>query len=221
MVAAFLTGGIGAGKSTVAALLAGRGAVVVDADALARSALAPGTEEAEAVVARFGHAVVAADGSIDRARLAAVVFSDAAARAELEALVHPVVRRGLASAVVASAGRVVVLEVPLVAEARTQVPGVDRVVVVDTRPEIALRRLVSLRGMDEREALRRMAAQASREERLALASFVVRNEGSMQMLEGEVERLWGWLRSGADVAGRPAGPAGPAGHERDGVVAGQ
>jgi dephospho-CoA kinase len=155
-----LTGGIGSGKSEVARLLAGRGAVVIDADVLAREAVAPGSEGLDRVVAEFGPDVLAADGSLDRAELARIVFADADRLATLNAIVHPYVRRRSAEIMAsAPADGVVVNDVPLLVENNLQT-GYDVVVVVDASPETQVGRLTGSRGMSEAEALARMAAQA-------------------------------------------------------------
>lgn len=195
MVVVGLTGGIGSGKSTVAALLAARGAVTIDADTLVRQALTPDGAAFEAVAARFGPEVVAADGSIDRSRLAAVVFADRAARADLEAIVHPCVRSGVAERVAAEAGtgHVVVVEIPLLAESPVARAGLEAIIVVDCPEDVAVARLVAHRGMSEADARARVAAQASREDRRAIANFVVDNAGHREALDAEVERCWGWI----------------------------
>lgn len=196
-----LTGGIGSGKSTVAAMLAERGAVVVDADALAREAVAPGSPGLAQVVDRFGPGVLAPDGSLDRAAVAAVVFSDPAALADLNAIVHPPVRAAIAERVAGldGEGGVIVLAIPLLVESgRTY--GAETVVVVDCPEEVALRRLVDGRGMDEADARRRMAAQVSRAERLAAADVVIDNSGSLDDLRQAVDRVWGEL---AGTTGQP------------------
>ena len=200
MVVVGLTGGIGSGKSTVAALLAGRGAVTVDADQLARDCTAPGGAAYGAVVARFGPAVVADDGAIDRARLAAVVFADPAARADLEAIVHPFVRAGVAARVAAEAGtgHVVIVEIPLLAESPAARAGLQAIVVVDCPEGVAVDRLVGQRGMTKADARARVAAQASRADRLAIADHVVDNAGGRDDLAAAVERCWEWLE---DLAG--------------------
>lgn len=202
-----LTGGIGSGKSTVSSLLEERGAVVVDADRIAREVVAPGGPAYQPVVDRFGPGVVAADGTIDRPALAAVVFADPAARADLEAITHPVVGATMAERLTAQAGtdNVVILDVPLLVEGgrgradegeggRRSLPhGVAAVVVVDTPPAIAVERLVRDRGMKAADVEARMAAQATREERLALADVVVDNSGSPEELRAEVDRAWAWV----------------------------
>ncbi len=192
MLVVGLTGGIGAGKSTVSSLLAAKGAVIVDTDVVARSVVARGGAAHDAVVSRFGAAVAA-----DRRALADVVFSDPAALADLNAIVHPAVRdevaRRLAS-LGADDARVVVLDVPLLVESggrdRYDVTGV---LVVDCPEEVALTRLVELRGMSEDDARRRMAAQASRADRLAAADFVVHNDGTLDDLAAAVDRAWTWI----------------------------
>jgi dephospho-CoA kinase len=188
-----LTGGIGSGKSEVARLLAEHGAVVIDADALAREAVAPGTPGLAAVVEEFGADVLAPDGSLDRAKLGAVVFADAAQRAKLEAIVHPYV--GLRSAELmadAADDAVVVYDVPLLAEKQLQ-DGFDVVVVVDVSAETQVRRLAATRGMPEAEVRARIAAQASREERIAVADVVIDNDtddASRESLRRQVDVLW-------------------------------
>lgn len=184
-----LTGGIGSGKSTVARMLADRGAVVIDADALAREAVAPGTPGLAAVVTELGPSVLAADGSLDRAAVAAIVFADADALARLEAVVHPIVaqlteRRRQA----AGPGAIVVHDVPLLAENRLA-GRYDLVVVVDAPDESRLRRLVA-RGLTPDDAQARMAVQAGRAERLAVADVVIDNGTDLAALEDQVAALW-------------------------------
>jgi dephospho-CoA kinase len=187
-----LTGGIGAGKSTVSRLLAARGATIVDTDLVARSVVAPGGAVHDAVVARFGPSVAA-----DRRALAHLVFSDPSALADLNAIVHPAVRDEVArrvAALSAAATSVVVLDVPLLVETG----GRDRydvaaVLVVDCPEDVALARLVERRGMAEADARRRMAAQAPRPARLAAADFVVHNDGTLEQLAAEVDRAWEWI----------------------------
>ena len=189
-----LTGGIGSGKSTVAAMLAERGAVVVDADRLAREAVAPGTPALRAVVDRFGPAVVAGDGSLDRQALAGVVFDDAGALADLNAIVHPPVRAAIAErlAELAATDAVVVLEIPLLVESGRSY-GESAILVVDCPEEVAVRRLVEDRGMDEADARRRMAAQVPRRQRLAAADVVIDNAGALDDLRRQVEAVWAGL----------------------------
>ena len=185
-----LTGGIGAGKSTATARLAALGAVVIDADVLAREAVAPGTAGLAAVVRAFGAEVLAPDGSLDRAALAARVFADPAARQRLEAIVHPEVARRRAELVAAAPGdAVVVHDIPLLVEMGLTA-GLDLVVVVDAAQEVRLRRLVEGRGLDEEQARSRIAAQAERAERLAIADVVLDGGGAVSQLQAQVDRLW-------------------------------
>ena len=190
-----LTGGIASGKSTVAARLADHGAVVIDADAVAREVVAPGSEGLERIAERFGTAVITADGSLDRAALAAVVFADDEARRDLERITHPAVRRRVASlaaeARASDPDAVIVYDVPLYAESAGSGPaGVDRVVVVHAPADLRIRRLVDLRGMDRAQAERRVAAQASDAERLAVADTVIDASGSLAATLGQADDLW-------------------------------
>jgi dephospho-CoA kinase len=185
-----LTGGIGSGKSEVARRLAARGAVVIDADVLAREALAPGTDGLAKVVAQFGDAVLSSDGSLDRPGLGRIVFADPQRLAALNAIVHPYVgRRSQELIAAAPADAVVVYDVPLLVE-NNLAPSYDVVVVVDVPPETQLARLTQQRGMTESDARARMAAQATREERLAVADVVIDNEGDLRALEDQVTPLW-------------------------------
>jgi dephospho-CoA kinase len=184
-----LTGGIGSGKSTVSELLAARGAVIVDADRIAREVVEPGTPGLAAVVEAFGEQVLAADGSLDRPALAAVVFSDPAARARLDAIVHPLVRRRSAELVAAApAGAVVVNDVPLLVETG-QAASFDVVLVVEADPEIRVARLVQ-RGLTEDDARARIASQASDGQRRAVADVVLDNSGTPEELAEQVDRFW-------------------------------
>lgn len=188
-----LTGGIGSGKSTVSAMLATLSAVIIDADAITRELQRPGTAVFEEMVERFGPGIVAADGALDRAAVAAIVFNDDAARKDLEAIVHPAVGAEMVKRMqeVADTDRVVVYDVPLLVEAKRS--GYGAVIVVDVDPEIAVQRLVGQRGMDEVDARARIANQATREERLAVADRVIDNSGSLDDLRGQVEDAWSWL----------------------------
>jgi len=192
-----LTGGIGSGKSTVAGMLSERGAVVLDSDVLAREAVEPGTSGFDAVVARFGDGVLRPDGSLDRHALASIVFADDAARADLEAIVHPAVRRAIAEAVAAHAHTddVVVVDSPLLIETGAH-EGFPLVVVVTASADARVARLVE-RGMDEADVGARMAAQMPLEEKVALADLVVENDGTPAELEERVDRLWSDLRARA------------------------
>nr|WP_204261243.1 dephospho-CoA kinase [Blastococcus saxobsidens] len=184
-----LTGGIGSGKSTVSALLAERGAVVVDADRIAREVLAPGTPGLAAVVTEFGPEVVTPDGSLDRAALAAIVFSDDAARRRLDGLVHPLVRRRTAELVAAAPDdSVVVNDVPLLVETG-QAGSYDLVLVVEADVETRITRLVG-RGLTEADARARIAAQATDEQRRAAADVVLDNSGTPERLAEQVQEFW-------------------------------
>jgi dephospho-CoA kinase len=191
-----LTGGIGAGKSTVAGLLAKRGAAIVDADTIAREVVEPGTSSFAELVARFGSGVVLPDGAgLDRPALAALVFADPSALQDLNAITHPAIRAHMAQAASAYAGtdRVVVLDIPLLKEETRDQFGIAGVIVVDVPVEVAVSRLVSSRGLCEADARARIAAQMSREERLEMADIVVDNTGSRPDLEASVARVWTWV----------------------------
>jgi dephospho-CoA kinase len=185
-----LTGGIGAGKSTAAKLLAERGALILDADVAAREVVAPGTDGLAAVVAEFGSTVLDPEGALDRAALAAVIFADPDRRAALNAIVHPRVREWMAERVVAAPeGTVVVQDIPLLVE--SGLAGLfELVVVVDAADPVRIARLVRDRGMTEQEASARIAAQAPREQRLAAADVVLNNDGTAEELADQVAELW-------------------------------
>ena len=196
-----LTGGIGAGKGEVARRLAGYGALVIDADQVAREVVAPGTPGLDEVVAAFGTRVLRPDGSLDRALLGEIVFSDAALRGKLNAIVHPLVGvRMREIEETAGAQDVVVHEIPLLAE-NGLASAFDVVVVVDVPPEMQVERLVSIRGMTRSHALARMSAQATRDERLAVATTVVDNSGSLDDLDDRVAALWAELSRRAKGSG--------------------
>ena len=191
-----LTGGLGSGKSTVAALFGEHGAVIIDADVVAREVVRAGTPGFAAVVARFGPGVVGPDGELDRAALARIVFADGAALDELNAIVHPLV--GSRSAELAAAvppGAVVVHDIPLLAE-NGLADRFDTVVVVEADREIRLARLAE-RGLTRAEAEARMAAQATDEKRRAIADEIVRNDGDLDSLARQVDRLWDRLNGSA------------------------
>ena len=200
-----LTGGIGSGKSTVSAMLTARGAVVIDADLIAREVVEPGGPAYQGVVDRFGPGILAPDGTIDRPALAAVVFNDPQARADLNNLVHPAVGAVMAERMSAEAStdHVVVLDIPLLVESANPRSDLGGVLVVDCPVELAVERLVGQRGMPEEDARARVAAQATREERLARADFVVDNSGDLDHLAAEVDRAWEWIeRLRAEAAAR-------------------
>jgi dephospho-CoA kinase len=196
MVVVGLTGGIGSGKSTVAALLAGKGAVVVDADAVTRELQQPGTPVFAAMVDRFGPGIVAPDGTLDRAAVADIVFTDADALADLNAIVHPAVGAEIVRRMEALArtDEIVILDVPLMVESRRAYP-VAGLIVVDVDPEVAVRRLVEHRGMREPDVRARMTRQASRAERLARADRVIDNSGTLDDLRRQVDDAWAWVVS--------------------------
>jgi len=194
-----LTGGIGAGKSTVSALLAARGAVIVDADQIARDLQSPGSPVLDSMAERFGAHIIRDDGSLDRAAVAAIVFGDSpeakAALADLNGIVHPAMQAEIARQIEVNADtdRVVVLDFPLLGENPRD--DIAATVVVDIDPEVAVQRLVDFRGMDETDARNRIASQISREERLASATHVIDNSGDQAALERQVDALWHELRS--------------------------
>lgn len=195
MILVGLTGGIGSGKSTVSALLAERGAVILDADAVARELQRAGQPVLAAMIERFGDEMLTEDGELDRARLAALVFADPAALADLNALVHPAVGVELVRRIEAARGTdaVVVLDSPLLAEHPRD--GMAATIVVDVPIETAVERLVHQRGMTEADARARIARQISRDERLATADRVVDNSGDRAALEAQVDELWTWLHT--------------------------
>jgi dephospho-CoA kinase len=194
-----LTGGIGSGKSAVARLLAERGAVVVDADRLAREALGPGMPGLAAVVEEFGPGVLHPDGTLDRPALGRLVFADAARRAALEAIVHPYVgRRSAELRAAAPPDAVVVHDVPLLVENHLE-SGFDLVVVVEAGEDVRLARLADSRGMPAEEARSRMAAQASDDQRRAVADVLLANDGDLDDLARQVGTLW--ERLARDAAG--------------------
>ena len=192
-----LTGGIASGKTAVSDALGALGAVVVDADVLAREVVEPGTSGLRAVVERFGPDVLDADGRLDRAALGAIVFADPAARRELETIIHPRVRaRATAIESAAAPDAVVVHVIPLLVETG-QAEAYEVVLVVDVAPEVQLRRLMARTGLDADAARARIAAQASRAERLAAADVVLDNNGTRAQLDDQVQRVWPEVRSRA------------------------
>jgi dephospho-CoA kinase len=200
-----LTGGIGSGKSTVSALLADRGAVVIDADAITRDLQRPGTPVFEAMVERFGPGIVAADGTLDRQAVADIVFADAEALADLGRIVHPAVSAEIARRLgeEAATDHLVVLDVPLLVESgRDDMAGL---VVVDVDPEVAVERLVAHRGMREDDVRARMARQATREDRLAKADIVLDNSGTVDELAAQIEARWPEIESLGVVPDADAG----------------
>lgn len=205
-----LTGGIGSGKSTVARLLDERGAVVIDADRIAREVVEPGTEGLAAVVERFGEDILDPAGRMDRAAVAEIAFSDDQAREDLNAIIHPRVRQRIAERLGEIAAderernRIVVLDVPLLVEGGGD-HGYEDVLVVTAPEEVRVRRLEEDRGMDPDDVRARISSQASDEERLAVATHVIDNAGTMDELERQVDEVYAELRDAAQTAagGRP------------------
>jgi dephospho-CoA kinase len=197
-----LTGGIGAGKSEVSRRLGGLGAVVIDADKGAREVVEPGTPGLGRVAEAFGPGVLTPDGALDRAGLAAIVFADPEALATLNSITHPLIRDWVSAReeeALRTAGpdAVIVHDVPLLAEGLRTSPGFDVVIVVDVPPELQLERLTGPRGMPRAQAQARMAAQATREQRLAVADIVIDNSGSLDDLDKRVTEIWARLREQA------------------------
>lgn len=198
MIRVGLTGGIGSGKSTVAHMLQARGAVVIDADAIARELVEPGEPALHALVDEFGDSIIAADGSLLRGRLASVAFATPDGTARLNAIMHPLIvaesRRRIDRAAQAGA-HVVVYDMPLLLETG-QRDVVDLVVVVDVPVETQMRRAVDLRGLEEADVRRRIEVQVTREERLAAADVVIDNSGPVEQTQEQVDALWRRLTAG-------------------------
>jgi dephospho-CoA kinase len=190
-----LTGGIGAGKSTVSALLSDLGAVVIDADAIVHELQEPGQPVLAAMVERFGEGILLPDGRLDRQAVADIVFADAEALADLGEIVHPAVGEEIARRMAAEAetDHVVILDVPLLVESGRK--DMAALIVVDVDPDVAVARLVEQRGMSEEDARARIARQASREERLANADHVIDNHGDREALRRRVLEVWDQLTS--------------------------
>lgn len=199
-----LTGGIGAGKSEVTRRFADLGATIIDADALAREVVDVGTPGLDAVVAEFGEDMLAPDGSLDRDKLAALVFGDDAARQRLNSIVHPLVGERvmqlMADAQEHNPDGVVINDVPLIVEAGVA-ERYDVIVVVDAPEQTQLDRLTTVRGMTDADARARMSKQASRDERLAIADHVITNDGDLDALQAQVEAVW------SQLSGRASGKA--------------
>lgn len=193
MLSVGLTGGIGAGKSEVSRLLSSYGAVLIDSDRIAREVVEPGTPGLAAVVEAFGPQVLTEQGALDRPKLGAIVFADPERLQVLNGIVHPLVRQRSAElAEEAGPDAVIVNDVPLLTE-NGLAPLYDLVIVVDAAPATQLDRLVRLRGMNEEEARARMEAQATREQRLAIADLVIDNDGPLEALEPQVRKVWAEL----------------------------
>jgi dephospho-CoA kinase len=195
MLAVGLTGGIGSGKSAVADLLVARGAVLIDADQVAREVVAPGGPAYQPLIDRFGSGILAPDGTIDRPALAAVAFADESTRLELNAITHPAIGIAMMGArdALADTDNIVVLAIPLLTAVHRETVKLHKVVVVDCPTDVALERLLSQRGFDRADAEARIRSQISREERKKEADYVLDNSGDRAALEGEVDKLWSWL----------------------------
>jgi dephospho-CoA kinase len=194
-----LTGGIGSGKSAVSERLAALGAVIIDADKAARAVVEPGTPGLARITEAFGPDVLGEDGSLDRVKLAGIVFGDDAARSRLNAIVHPLVHEHMraadeAATTVGGPEAIIVHDIPLLAEGGRSA-GFDVVIVVDAPPEVQVERLVGQRGMPADQARARMAAQATREQRLAIADIVIENSRTLADLDRRVAQVWADLRS--------------------------
>ena len=210
MILLGLTGGIGSGKSTVSALLAQRGAVIIDADAIVKELQAPGQPLLQELAAEFGDTIIAADGSLDRAALAAVAFADKDKLAALNKIVHPAVGKEMSRRLEEQrdTDNVVVLDIPLLAENPRK--GLCGVVVVDVPVDTAVSRLMEYRGFAEADARARVASQTSREKRMEIADKVIDNSGDMHHLESQVDQVWDWalgLPPAAPDAGEQVPPA--------------
>ena len=200
MLAVGLTGGIGSGKSAVAELLVARGAVLIDADQVARDVVAPGGPAYRPLIDRFGPEIGAADGTIDRQALAKVAFADEGTRQELNAITHPAIGIAMIEARDALEGtdEIVVLAIPLLTAAHRETVKLHKVVVVDAPVEVALERLLTQRGFDREDAEARIRSQVSRSERVKEADYVLDNSGDRAALEAEVATLWDWLVAARD-----------------------
>lgn len=190
-----LTGGIGSGKSTVSAVLAERGAVVIDADAVVRDLQSPGGAVLAAMVEHFGEGILRPDGSLDRQAVADIVFNDPDELKALNAIVHPKVGEEIDRRIAAErdTDNVVILDVPLLVESEAY--ETEGIIVVDTDPEIAVARLVAHRGFKAEDAWARIKLQATREQRLAKAAFVVPNDGTPEELSAHIDACWAWIES--------------------------
>ena len=222
MLAVGLTGGIGSGKSAVAALLVERGAVLVDADQVARDIVAPGQPALAEIVRTFGREMLQLDGALDRKKLGAVIFGDAEKRRALNAITHPAIGTAMIAARDAHEGTddIVVMAIPLLTAAHRETVKLDVVVVVDCPTDVALERLLGQRGFDRADAEARIRAQISREERCKEADYVLDNSGDRAALEAEVATLWDWLQEAAARKRAHAGAAGPAGSDAAAGAAG-
>ncbi len=195
-----LTGGIGSGKSTVSAELARRGAIVIDADLVVRELQSPGGAVLAAMVELFGDGILAEDGTLNRQAVADIVFNDSEQLKALNAIVHPKVGEEIDGRIEAQrdSDNVVVLDVPLLVESKAY--ETEGIIVVDTDPELAVQRLVEFRGFNADDARARMKLQATREERRAVAAFIVPNDGTQEELMTKIDKCWTWIQSKRDIA---------------------
>ena len=195
MILVGLTGGIGSGKSTISSLLEGKGAIIIDADAIVREVQLPGSAVLAELAAKFGPGVLAADGSLDRQAVANIVFTDPDALKALNAIVHPAVGKEMNRRMIEqrTTDHVVILDIPLLTENPRE--GLQGKIVVDVPVEVQVERLVQYRGFDEADARARISRQATREQRLATADFVVDNSGDLADLQPQMDKLWLWLNS--------------------------
>ncbi len=195
-----LTGGIGSGKSTVSAEFARRGAIVIDADLVVRELQSPGGAVLAAMVEHFGDTILAADGTLNRQAVADIVFNDPEQLKALNAIVHPKVGEEIDGRIEAqrASDNVVVLDVPLLVESKAY--ETEGIIVVDTDPELAVQRLVEFRGFNADDARARMKLQATREERRAVAAFIVPNDGTQEELMTKIDECWTWIQSKRDIA---------------------
>ena len=195
MILVGLTGGIGSGKSTISSLLEGKGAIIIDADAIVREVQLPGSAVLTELAAKFGDGVLAADGSLDRQAVANIVFTDPEALKALNAIVHPAVGKEMNRRMIEqrTTDHVVILDIPLLTENPRE--GLQGKIVVDVPVEVQVERLVQYRGFDEADARARISRQATREQRLATADFVVDNSGDLADLQPQMDKLWLWLNS--------------------------
>jgi dephospho-CoA kinase len=189
-----LTGGVASGKSTVGEIFTALGATVIDADVLAREVVAPGTDGLAEVVKAFGEDVLTASGELDRAKMGEIVFADQAKRKTLESIIHPRVRERGAELEKAARGPIVIHEIPLLVETG-QATAFDALVVVDVPVEVQVERLVKDRGLTPEEAEARIAAQATREERLAVANYIIDNSGTPEQLRVRVAEVYAGLQA--------------------------
>ena len=195
MILVGLTGGIGSGKSTISSLLEGKGAIIIDADAIVREVQLPGSPVLTELAEKFGSSVLATDGSLDRQAVANIVFTDPDALKALNAIVHPAVGKEMNRRMIEqrTTDHVVVLDIPLLTENPRE--GLQGKIVVDVPVEVQVERLVKFRGFDEADARARISRQATREQRLATADFVVDNSGDLADLQPQIDKLWQWLNS--------------------------